>query len=1332
MKTKNLVKTTAQRTAFNILFWTFICTRIPGMLSAQGCVMTCPPMSPPVGISIGADCIDTLTLGLLGVTTSGCQGPYTIDAMYNGMSLGDIITGDLIGDTLMVIVTSETEQQSCMMTITVQDKTPPQFNCPGNIVVPCNADLDSIPVSTSEDATDCSDVNVTFYDDLIYSGNCNSDYISKVTRTYFAIDDYGNAVSCTQMIFFVPLSLEDVVFPPNYVANEALACSPPPDTSPAATGIPEINGFPIVNGQVCNISVTHSDVTTSLCSGGYKIFRTWVVIDWCAGNTSIDSVQIIEVADLTPPEVNAPDTILASAGAGCVADVVLPPAEVLEDCSGSYDVRMQGDFGTIHSNGGPIGDLGLGAHMVIYIATNECNHEGRDTTIVLVVDDTPPNPVCKASVAIPLGNDGMAIVNASAFDAGSSDNCGQVYFKARRMDTPQGFTCYADDNSQYQFDDVIKFCCEDIGNNNLMVILRVYDLPPVPGPVSDDYLMGHFAQCMLQVQVQDKRPPEIICPSDLTVSCMFAYDPNDLSMFGSVVTNPADREQICLDDIGNPHTFGLTCIGLDGLATDNCSVSVYDTSFFDLTMCGTGTIHRRFTATDPGGLVASCEQVITIINYEPFTIDDISWPPDYTTYDVCEIDLLDPVDLPPPYNEPGITEDQCDLVGFTYEDIVFDFSNSSQACFKILRTWSVIDWCQYQVGGSAGLWMHTQIIKVMNNIPPELSLTTQDTTICTDDALCGPGHVLLAASATDDCSASDALTWSIKVDRDNNGSLDQVFGPFSGASVGQTVLLPLGTHRVLYSVEDRCGNLTTEEQFITVVSCKPPTAKCQNLTVSLMPVGMVTLWASDLDAGSSHPCGNPVTVAFSDDTTDVSRVFNCSNLGESQVELWVIDNNGNTDHCTVTVTVQDNFGTCDPDPQPYATISGTISTALTESVSGVQVQLLGSNLGSQSTDDSGNYTFPPMPYGGSYSVMPGLNTDARKGVTTLDLILLQKHLLGIHELDNPYTMIAADANHSGTISAMDIVVLRKLILGITDTIQNNTSWRFVDAAYQFDSPANPFAEDFSESYHISTLAGNMQHVDFVAIKVGDLNGSAMGDLQNNSVSQRNTPSEIPMYLQDHAFDRGESAIMTLYCDKLTSLEGMQFTLSWDPELLDIVPLNNEGVDLSESNWNAGLLDRGKLPVSWTRLDAQGNPIVRQVVKFRITGKSRVALSEAGLRIDSSITQEEAELTDGTPVQVHLDILPLTSGAHGLLVYQNRPNPFTHKSIIPVVLPEATQVSLQVYQTDGKLVYQDKIDGRKGYNEFMVDAYALGGNGVYTYRVSTTSEYRTLRMIVVDE
>ena len=63
-----------------------------------------------------------------------------------------------------------------------------------------------------------------------------------------------------------------------------------------------------------------------------------------------------------------------------------------------------------------------------------------------------------------------------------------------------------------------------------------------------------------------------------------------------------------------------------------------------------------------------------------------------------------------------INEDECDLIGVTHEDVVFPIVDG--ACFKILRTWKVIEWCLYeQYGGiveGINYWEHTQVIKVVN------------------------------------------------------------------------------------------------------------------------------------------------------------------------------------------------------------------------------------------------------------------------------------------------------------------------------------------------------------------------------------------------------------------------------------------------------------------------------------------------------------------------------------------------------------------------------------------------------------------------------------------
>ena len=62
-----------------------------------------------------------------------------------------------------------------------------------------------------------------------------------------------------------------------------------------------------------------------------------------------------------------------------------------------------------------------------------------------------------------------------------------------------------------------------------------------------------------------------------------------------------------------------------------------------------------------------------------------------------------------------------------------------------------------------------------------------------------------------------------------------------------------------------------------------------------------------------------------------------------------------------------------------------------------------------------------------YRIVPYKNDDPLNGVSTFDLVLINKHILGVELLNSPYKMIAADANKSNYISTFDIVELRKLL-----------------------------------------------------------------------------------------------------------------------------------------------------------------------------------------------------------------------------------------------------------------------------------------------------------------
>ncbi len=139
----------------------------------------------------------------------------------------------------------------------------------------------------------------------------------------------------------------------------------------------------------------------------------------------------------------------------------------------------------------------------------------------------------------------------------------------------------------------------------------------------------------------------------------------------------------------------------------------------------------------------------------------------------------------------------------------------------------------------------------------------------------------------------------------------------------------------------------------------------------------------------------------------------------------------------------------------------------------------------------GYYYFPPLfPAGTAYTITPTRDGNPLNGVTTYDLTLISQHILGIHPLGSPYKIIAADADKSNSVTALDILELRKLILGIyQNNLPNTPSWRFVDKSFVFPNSNNPFQTPFPEKRIVDSLIVGQSN-DFVAIKVGDVNNTA--------------------------------------------------------------------------------------------------------------------------------------------------------------------------------------------------------------------------------------------------
>ena len=80
--------------------------------------------------------------------------------------------------------------------------------------------------------------------------------------------------------------------------------------------------------------------------------------------------------------------------------------------------------------------------------------------------------------------------------------------------------------------------------------------------------------------------------------------------------------------------------------------------------------------------------------------------------------------------------------------------------------------------------------------------------------------------------------------------------------------------------------------------------------------------------------------------------------------------------------------------------------------------------------------------------------------------------------------------------------------------------------------------------------------------------------------------------------------------------------------------------------------------------------------------------------------------------------------------QNYPNPFNPSTQIQYALPEATQVTLEVFNSVGQKV-MELVNGQQsaGYHTATFNASGLS-SGVYFYKLSTSSFINTKKMLLI--
>lgn len=1259
------------------LFWILIAFQHLAYSQMIQCRNTDP--SHPGILSPATNCIadidEATVLDTMATTT---PGPFILiikeltgDTIAWDTNLVSANLQSYLGDTIAIEAKDINNGLSCSSYWVVTDLLAPVIlSCPSD-TIPVSHPLDTASLPAVVAIDNCGGPVTYNHVDAMFGPSCNNpipEFVGALVRNWTIKDQFGNQATCQQVFYIEKPSLDSVIFADNAI----LDCS---ETSadPSITGVPSLAGYPIGVGGFNTLVVTYVDIDTlDACGGHPLILRQWTVWDTCNNSIRRDTQQIVFL-DTTPPTVTCVDTIIVETDTlVCHTDVTLPLPAVDDDCSGfSIAVFTPGFGSTVSLNNVP-----KGIHVSTFTITDSCGNSSTCQTVTVVEDNETPVAVCDGLkiLALPYPS-GTITLDAEAFNAGSSDNCSAIDFEVSR-------------DGGVTFSPTVTFTCDDLFDS-VMVILRVFE---TVNPTSENF-------CMNTVVIQDKLPPVFTsCPENMVIDC--GTDLSDLSVFGT------------------PQVI------------DNCNVSLSESTVTNInSTCGTGNLVRNWMAVDSSGNSSQCSQLITIQNLTPYDGSDIVWPADTNFFNLCKTPAaFHPDSLPEGYNYPLVNNTECEMLAINYSDQIFYFAYP--AAFKIVRTWSVLDWCQYNPAlPGVGIWTHQQIIALMDTEAPIIVSSPSDVVVGLNNT-CTFGIVDLDPVVATDCNQGITIS--------NNSPY-----AFSGGA-DASGNYPPGIHKVTFTVKDASGNSTSVAVFITVTDLKLPTPYCNSgVTAELQDMMgqiMATVTAEQLNNASFDNCTDTSALLFfmrllGDTIPPVPSItFDCSQIGPHQVEMWVTDQAGNSDYCITTVIVQDNMLLCPSDTlvAGSAMIAGKVESSLGDKMSQVPVHLVNNGLMNY-TDDSGEFEFFDLSPNGSYSVRPMKNDDTNNGVTTYDLVIIGRHVLNVNKITDPYKLIAADVNKSGTVTTADIVELRKLILNIYHQYPNNTSWRFVPKSYNFPVPTDPFHPPFPEEFVINSLSQDVYDANFIGIKIGDLNGSAITNVNGNVVDERTKNGQLTLLIEDREIKAGDVVTIPVAISEQMELLALQFTLEFATNELELLGIEKGDLPGTiEENFGTTRVQEGIITAGWFSLYPTSFERGSTLFSLTFRASQTVRLSDV-LRITSRFTKSIAYDLNEVPLDLNLAFNQngtITSNDRFEL-YQNRPNPFTSVTTIGFNLPTDERVRLSILDVSGNVLKVYEQDYSKGYHEIRLLKDELPITGVLLYKLETRGFTDTKKLILLD-
>lgn len=511
----------------------------------------------------------------------------------------------------------------------------------------------------------------------------------------------------------------------------------------------------------------------------------------------------------------------------------------------------------------------VGANTVTLTAI-DANGNSASTAAVVTVKDTISPVVLAQNVTVYLNGNGQASITTSDVNASTTDACGIAGYSLSQL----SFDCSHTGNN------TVVLTATDVNGNSTSenAVVEVKDtLSPVAITQGITVYLDQNGTVTIPASAVDNGSYDN-CSFTLSLSNnTFDCTQTGLNLETFTITdasgNSASKDVlITVKDTISPKlhlykkiTVGLDQFGnatvspsqLDSASADNCSNLLFFTASKTSFSCSNlGENLITATAYDNKNNSSVATAIVEVKDY---------MAPVVSTKNITVYLTASGAVTVPAADVDNNSADNCTVDSLWLDQSTFGCADLGQNVVKL-----------YAKDQSGNVAVANAVITVADTVSPVVA--TKNATVYLD----ATGHATITASQLNDGSSDNCLVQSLNLSQ----------ASFSCADIG--------TKNVTLTVTDGSANQASATAQVTVIDTISPAVVTQNITVTLDASGNASISATSVNNGSTDACG------IQSMNLDVTS-FSCADLGANTVNLTVVDNHGNTNSHTATVTVVDNI-----------------------------------------------------------------------------------------------------------------------------------------------------------------------------------------------------------------------------------------------------------------------------------------------------------------------------------------------------------------------------------------------------------------------------------------